>query len=86
MALAAMVRAWTPDQVKQILVASERSKLDHLPADLRHHSIRALDNISCKRFGKTFGALLSARLNPHRPIGVPPISLQDVDPAAAVDQ
>ena len=60
MALTAMVGAWTPDEVEQILVAAERSQLTNLPADLQRRWVRSLDRISMQRFGKTFGALLAA--------------------------
>ena len=66
MAIAAMVGAWTPDEVEQILVATEQSQLTNLPADLRRRWVRSLDRISMQRFGKTFGALLAAPPSQHQ--------------------
>lgn len=55
----AMACAWTPDEVEGILAAAERSKLDELPADLRRRWVEHLDQISMRRFGKSFQALLA---------------------------
>jgi hypothetical protein len=66
MAITAMAAAWTPDEVEQILIDAEQSKLSELPADLRGRWVRCLDGICMQQFGKSFGALLVASSSDNR--------------------
>jgi hypothetical protein len=61
LAIAAMAGAWRPDEIEEILVASEALlQLDKLPPGLRRRWTQHLDHLSLQRFGKTFGGLLAS--------------------------
>jgi hypothetical protein len=76
MAITAMIWAWTPEEVEQMLAAAERSQLDELPIRLGRRWARGLDSLSRQRFGTPFGTLLAwVRSNPEA-VASPGVSLE----------
>jgi hypothetical protein len=59
LAVTAIASAWTPEEVEQMLAASERSQLKEIPADLRRRWVARLDCLSVEHFARPFRELLA---------------------------